>query len=218
MSSASDSTLAALYSSVEIGVNDFAHPAWSAAQPISIARYWSGEAAPVERHAEARAIWTTNALFVRFVCRQAEPLIINAAPDTQHKTSGLWERDVCEIFITPNEREPERYFEFEAAPTGEWLDLAIHQMPDARETDWDYQSGMKTAAHIAADTITIALRLPWHALGLTPQTNALYRANLFRCVGTGATRGYLAWQPTHTPEPLFHVPEAFGCIELQETK
>ncbi len=37
--------------------------------------------------------------------------------------------------------------------------------------------------------------------------------NLFRCIGVGNER-YLAWQPTGTPEPLFHVPEAFGWIQF----
>jgi hypothetical protein len=216
MNDFSNATFAAHHSSVEIGVNDLEHPAWSEAQAIHLTRYWSGESAPLERQAEACAIWTNSALLVRFVCRQAEPLIINAAPETQHKTSGLWERDVCEVFIAPNADTPERYFEFEAAPTGEWLDLAIHQMPDARETNWDYHSSMTTAAHIATGTVTIALRIPWHALNLTPRAGERYRANLFRCVGTGATRGYLAWQPTLTPEPSFHVPQAFGWLELRE--
>jgi hypothetical protein len=215
MNSIPSATLAAHHSSVEIDVNDLEHSAWREAQPVHLTRYWSGEAAPPQRQAAARAIWTTRALCVRFTCRQAEPLIINPEPDTRHKTRGLWERDVCEIFIAPDARTPERYFEFEAAPTGEWLDLAIHQMPDARETNWDYHSGMTTATRIEADTVTIALRIHWQALGLTPQTNTRYRANLFRCVGTGATRGYLAWQPTHTPEPGFHVPQAFGWLELR---
>ena len=41
-----------------------------------------------------------------------------------------------------------------------------------------------------------------------------WRANLFRCVGSGDTRGYLAWQPTRTPEPAFHLPAAFGWLKF----
>jgi hypothetical protein len=36
--------------------------------------------------------------------------------------------------------------------------------------------------------------------------------NLCRCVGEDPDRGYLAWRPTHTAEPNFHVPTAFGTI------
>lgn len=188
------------------------HAAWSQARPARLVHYWSGELAPRERHAEVRALWTANALFMRFDCQQHEPLVVNTEPQTAQKTMGLWERDVCEVFIAPNVNEPERYYEFEAAPTGEWLDLAIHQTPDKRETDWEYTSGMTTAARIDNERITIAIRIPFEALGRVPNVGDRWRTNLFRCVGSGETRGYLAWQPTRTEQPNFHVPDAFGWL------
>jgi hypothetical protein len=194
--------------------------AWEAAAAVPLTRYWSGEDAPPDRHAEARLLWSDAALSVRFVCRQTEELVISRHPQTERKTIGLWERDVCELFISPEARHPERYFEFEAAPTGEWLDLLVHQRPDVRETDWDFHSGMTVATQILPSVIKVAMRVPWEALGRVPQAGEEWRANLFRCVGAGATRGYLAWQPTLTDEPCFHVPTAFGWIrfEKQETE
>jgi hypothetical protein len=41
----------------------------------------------------------------------------------------------------------------------------------------------------------------------------VWRINLFRCVGVGDDR-YLAWQPTYTAEPSFHVPEVFGWLDF----
>jgi alpha-galactosidase len=117
---------------------------------------------------------------------------------------------VCEIFIAPDVTAPEHYFEFEAAPTGEWVDLAIQWKPEARETDLAYHSSMTTAARIGSDLVTIAMRIPWQALGRVPQAGERWRGNLFRCVGADPTRGYLAWRPTLTEEPNFHVPAAFG--------
>ncbi|MGH9959146.1 MAG: carbohydrate-binding family 9-like protein [Pyrinomonadaceae bacterium] len=35
---------------------------------------------------------------------------------------------------------------------------------------------------------------------------------MFRCVGTGKDRGYLAWQPTRTEQPNFHIPKVFGWL------
>ncbi|HEY0544838.1 MAG TPA: carbohydrate-binding family 9-like protein [Pyrinomonadaceae bacterium] len=198
----------------EIATHDFAHEAWRAARPVEVARYWSGEDAPFERHASARALWSEESLCVRFDCRQAEPLVVSDEPQTARKTIGLWERDVCEIFIAPDANEPRRYYEFEVAPTGEWLDLAIHQMPERRETDWEYSSGITTAASIEAGHITIVMRIPFEALGRTPHAGDAWRANLFRCIGSGEGRGYLAWQPTHTEKPDFHVPEVFGWLRF----
>jgi alpha-galactosidase len=200
---------------VEVEALDLDHAAWDGAAVLHITRYWSGEDAPAERHAEARLVWTDAALCVRFVCHQAEPLVLSDQPQREQKTIGLWERDVCEIFIAPDAAQPERYFEFEAAPTGEWLDLAIHWTPEARTTDWQFQSGMTAAARIREGQVTIAMRLPWKAFPRAPQAGDRWRTNLFRCVGAGQERGYLAWQPTLTEQPNFHVPQAFGWLRFE---
>lgn len=196
----------------EVAAGDFGNGAWARARPVGLARYWSGEEAPAGRRAEARLLWGESALVARFVCRQEEPLVVCAAPRLDRKTVGLWERDVCEIFVAPDASAPRRYFEFEAAPTGEWLDLAITLTDDGRETDWDYRSGMTAAARLEGQTLTVGMRVPWAALGGAPRPGESWRANLFRCVGADPARGYLAWRPTHTPEPGFHVPEKFGRL------
>jgi hypothetical protein len=189
---------------------------WRNAQEISIEKYWSGENAPVGRHARAQLLWSETALYVRFEANQTEPLIASVEPVLKTKTLGLWDRDVCEIFVAPETKEPRKYFEFEIAPTGEWIDLAIHQLPGRRETDFEYDSGMQTAARIENDKVWMAMKIEFKALGKTPEANEVWRGNLFRCVGAGETRGYLAWQPTETPQPGFHVPEAFGEFEFSK--
>jgi cellulose/xylan binding protein with CBM9 domain len=187
-------------------------PEWERAQVVRITRYWSGALAPVDRQAEARILWSSKALHLRFVGRQAEPLVVSATPQTATKTMGLWDRDVCEIFIAPDSNVVERYFEFEAAPNGEWLDVAIHWTPEKRESDWEFQSHMTTAAHVERDRITIGMRIPWNHWIHEPQRNERWRTNLFRCVGSDPGRGYLAWQPTRTKEAAFHVPQVFGWL------
>lgn len=200
-----------------IAVTEMDDAAWTSARPVVIERYWSGEAAPTGRQAEARLLWSEQALYVRFVYRQTEPPITSPRPQTRRKTIGLWERDVCELFIAPNALEPERYFEFEVAPTGEWLDLRIHYKPEEdRETDWEFHSGMEAAARVLAEQVTIMMRVPWKALGRRPLDNERWRGNLFRVCGSGDTRGYVAWRPTHTPEPNFHLPSAFGWIRFEK--
>ncbi len=196
-----------------VGVGDFDSAEWQRAEAVPITRYWSGEPAPAARHAEARLLRTDDALLVRFMCRQDEPLIINLTPQTEEKTIGLWDRDVCEIFVVPDGEEPDRYYEFEVAPTGEWLDLEIRHTSQGRETNFQFRSGMTVAAHVAEDGVRLAMRIPWEAFGRAPEReNEAWRANLLRCVGAGETRGYLAWRPTRTAIPDFHVPEVFGKL------
>jgi hypothetical protein len=198
--------------SADLNASDLQSPNWNSAAPVRIDRYWSGEPAPESRHAEARLLWSDKALHVRFVCPQAELLIVSDKPQTEKKTLGLWDRDVCEIFIAPDPHIVEKYLEFEVAPTGEWLDAAIDLTSGRRETDWEFHSHMTAAAKIERDRITIAMRIPWNHLIHKPQQGERWRVNLFRCVGKNPNRGYLSWQPTRTPEPLFHVPKVFGWL------
>ena len=206
-------TIKARYSESDLAVTQFDHVHWTQAQPIQIARHWCGEEAPASRHAEARIIWSDESLGIRFVCNQKEPLIVNSNPQLDQKTIGLWDRDVCEIFIAPDAANPNRYFEFEAAPTGEWVDLAVNLTPTERETDRAFYSGMTVAAGVALDQVTVSMRIPWSDSIPKPAIEDEWRVNLFRCVGTGIQR-YLAWQPTYAPEPNFHVPEAFGWLSF----
>jgi hypothetical protein len=206
-----NNTIRAVYSEIDLAVTEFDHPEWTGAQPIQIARYWSGEKAPASRHAEASIIWSHESLTVRFVANQNEPLIVSSEPQLTRKTIGLWDRDVCEVFIAPKADNPNRYFEFEAAPTGEWVDLAINLRSNERDTDQEFHSGMTTAATISDNRLTITIRIPWGESIRKPKRADEWRINLFRCIGTGNQR-YLAWQPTYTPEPNFHVPDAFGWL------
>ena len=202
----------AVYIGGSLDVADLDNEAWRHAESAPINRYWSGAPAPASRYAEARLLWSDKALHVRYVCNQAEPLIVGNEPQREKKTMGLWDRDVCEIFIAPDPDRVENYFELEAAPTGEWLDVAIEWTPRGRESDWEFHSHMITAAKIEADRVTITMRIPWSDSIPQPQPGDRWRVNLFRCVGKDPGRGYVAWQPTMTAQPSFHVPQVFGWL------
>jgi len=198
----------------DFAISELENKSWGKAKDILIDKYWSGENAPKNRQFKARLLWSDTALYVRFEANQKEPLIVSESANLTSKTRGLWDRDVCEIFLAPNKAEPRKYFEFEIAPNGEWIDLGIYQMPERRETDWDYESGMQSKSLIGKDKIWMAIKVEWKAFGKTPKAGDVWLGNIFRCVGKDPTRGYLAWSPTLTKEPSFHVPEKFGEFEF----
>ena len=198
------------YLKVDFPINQLDNKYWDKAKEVVVDKYWSGENAPVERQFKAKLLWSDTALYVRFEANQNETLIVNDKPNLTTKTRGLWDRDVCEIFLAPNKSEFRKYFEFEIAPTGEWIDLGIYQKPDERITDWDYKSDMKSFARIEKDKIWMTIKIEWKAFGATPKIGDVWLGNILRCVGKGETRGYLAWSPTLTKEASFHVPEKFG--------
>ena len=193
----------------------FDDAAWAVCQPVKIEHYWSGEAADASRHAEVRICWSDAALHARYVCEQHEPLVVAENPRTDVKTLGLWDRDVCEIYLAPDAEHRERYFEFEAAPTGEWVDLGIVVTPSGRETDWDYRSGMTTSAELRPGQLIVEIRIPWSEAIPKPEKGDVWGVNVFRCVGPEAPERYLAWRPTRTPEPNYHVPDAFGELSFE---
>jgi alpha-galactosidase len=143
-----------------------------------------------------------------------ESLVVSQSPQTGKKTIGLWERDVCEIFLAPDTDNTNRYFEFEGAPTGEWLDLAIQVTSTGRETDWEFRSEMTAVGRALKERVVVAMRIPWDDWIHKPNRGEKWRVNLFRCVGQGEERGYLTWRPTRTAQPNFHVPEAFGWLRF----
>jgi hypothetical protein len=208
-------TVIARHINQPINADDFENQIWEQCEPVQIDHYWSGEPARPTHHAEARVCWSDDALHVRFTGKQHEPLIVTDHPNTDKKTPGLWDRDVCEIFLAPDVSKPWRYFEFEAAPTGEWIDLGITVKPEGRETDWDFASGFTTAAKLEGERLLVGMKIPWSGSIPRPKSRDVWRVNLFRCVGPEAPERYLAWLPTRTPEPNFHVPEAFGSLHFE---
>lgn len=199
---------------VSIGALDDA--AWQRAKRVDVGTYWSAEAAPPGRHFQVRMLWSATALYIRFDATQSEPLVVSDQPDLTKKVRGLWNRDVCEIFLAPDRNDRNKYFEFEISPIGEWIDLGIEVTDKERLTNWEYRSGMTSAARIEKDRVVMAIKIPFAALGRTPKAGDVWLGNLFRCVGKGETRGYLAWQPTRTATPNFHVPAAFGAFHFAE--
>jgi hypothetical protein len=195
-------------------VTDVTNSSWKRADKISISTYWNGENAPAGRSFTARLLWSDTHLYVLFEAQQVEPLVISDNPVLTSKSMNLWDRDVCEIFLAPDRREPRKYFEFEVAPTGEWLDVALDLTSGKRVSNWNYDSEMEAAAKMNMDHVTLALRVPWTAFGKKPKAGEIWLGNLLRCIGKDPDRGYLAWSPTMTKEPAFHVPEKFGEFEF----
>ena len=197
-------------------VSELDNKHWRTAKEMTVSHYWSGRLAPAGRQFKARLLWSDTALYVRFEANRADPLVISERPDLSKKTLGLWDRDVCEIFLAPDKREPRKYLEFEIAPTGEWVDVALDVTTGERKSDWEYKSGMESAVKVEKDKIVMAIKIEWRAFGKTPRVGDVWLGNILRCVGKDPGRGYLAWSPTMTKNPNFHVPQKFGRFVFEK--
>jgi alpha-galactosidase len=206
---------------------DARHPApeWTNALPTTFNADWQGENADPRRQTEVRALWTPQAFYLRFACRYRELFVFDDS-DPNGRRDHLWDRDVAEAFLQPDPSPPHRYKEFEVSPNGMWIDLDIgppNEMPgndasgnSASAAPRNLQSGLTRSVWLNQEENiwTAEVAIPMKALIANFDPRALWRANFYRVEGRQEPRSYSAWQPTKTPQPNFHVPEAFGYLEF----
>jgi alpha-galactosidase len=209
----STTEIVAAYVAREISL-DAAHPSpeWKMTSSVNFCSDWQGKNPDPGRATLVRVLWSPATLYVRFDCHYRElHLFSDAAADGRR--DHLWDRDVAEVFLQPDPSRPRHYKEFEVSPNGMWIDLDISPAPRQ-----DLNSGMKRSVWLdEANHIWAAeLAIPMKSLIGQFDPAAVWRVNFFRIEGRKEPRAYLAWQPTHTPQPNFHVPDAFGHLRFTQ--
>jgi alpha-galactosidase len=208
-----DEIVAAYVDSVSL---DAAHPAeiWKSATPIVFSSDWQGQNADSGRETSVRVLWSGKYLYLRFECHYRE-LFTFEDSDPNGRRDHLWDRDVAEAFLQPDPSRERFYREFEISPNGMWIDLDI--FPGGRA---DLRSGLQRSVAVdeKSHTWTAELAIPMKSLTENFDPSAIWRVNFYRVEGKSEPRAYLAWQPTKTPQPNFHVPSAFGSLRFAGAK
>ena len=198
---------------------DARHPAaeWGHAAPATFNADWQGRNPDPARQTEVRLLWTPATLYLRFACRYRE-LFVFEDSESNGRRDHLWDRDVAEAFLQPDPSRPRYYKEFEVGPNGMWIDLDIAPRDVFPEGLSDLKSGLRRSVWLDPEQRTWAaeLAIPITALTANFDPEAVWRANFYRVEGPQEPRFYSAWQPTHTPQPNFHVPSAFGKLRFTE--
>jgi alpha-galactosidase len=211
----SSSEIVATYVDREIPL-DAANPApeWQSAAPISFSADWQGKNPDPQRETKVRVLWSQQSLYLRFECRYRE-LYVFEDSEPSGRRDHLWDRDVAEAFLQPDPSRERFYREFEVSPNGMWIDLDI--FPGGRA---DLKSGLQRSVHLdeKSRTWSAELAIPLSALTAHFDLSASWRANFYRAEGAREPRAYLAWQPTHSPQPNFHVPRAFGALRFAKAR
>jgi alpha-galactosidase len=186
--------------------------AWETAPPVRFHLDWQGKNADKQRETQVRLLWNDEFLFVRFDASYRS-ITVFADAEPSGRRDGLWERDVCEVFLQPRGSNPNCYKEIEVAPNGFWIDLEI-----APEEKRDLGSGLRRRVNIdeRAKQWHAVLALPAKSMVRRFEMPVIWRVNFFRVEGASEPRFYSAWRPTNTPKPNFHVPEAFGALVFTE--
>jgi hypothetical protein len=164
---------------------------------------------------EIRAFWTETNLYLLFKCPYTV-LNLFLPPNNAGPHVGLWDRDVVEMFFGYDWTNIRHYREFEIAPTGDWIDLAIDL--DRESYDHSWRSGWHTMARIdeARKVWYAAAQIPLASVSPQPvHEGTKWRGNLYRIDGLGADpqRHFMCWQPTCVQKrDANHVPEHFGTL------
>jgi alpha-galactosidase len=186
-------------------------PEWQSAAPVRFCADWQGERPDALRQTDVRVLWTPKTLYLRFECRYRE-LFVFEDSDANGRRDQLWDRDVAEAFLQPDPSRPRYYREFEVSPNGMWIDLDI--FPGGLN---DLKSGLTRSVWLDREkqTWSAELAIPMKSLTGSFDPAALWRVNFYRVEGAKEPRFYSAWRATRTPEPNFHVPEAFGKLRFE---
>jgi alpha-galactosidase len=181
---------------------------WDAARSLRFQADWQGNNADPQRETEVRLLWTPETLYLRFQAKY-RVITVFAEAEPNGRRDQLWDRDVAEVFLQPNESDRRRYKEFEISPNGMWIDLDI---APGEKHDLKSELRRRVTLDEASRTWIAELALPMKSLVERFDSAAKWRVNFFRVEGASEPRFYSAWQPTGTPAPNFHVPEAFGNL------
>jgi Carbohydrate family 9 binding domain-like len=188
---------------------------WKSAASASMDKDCSRQISYPKIKTEIRAFWTDRDIYFLFRCPYTVlNLFLPANNSAPHV--GLWDRDVVEMFLGDDWTNIRHYREFEMAPTGDWIDLAIDL--DRKSYDHSWRSGWQTMARTDEQRKIwyAAARIPLSAISSTRVGEGTkWRMNLYRIEGLGPDpqRHFLCWQPTcvQNRDPN-HVPEHFGTL------
>lgn len=194
-------------------------PIWQHARSAWIASDCSRKQDYPDLKTEVRGFWTETDLYLLFICPYRS-LNVFLPSQRDRPRRGLWDRDVVEMFLGDDWDDIRHYREFEVAPTGDWIDLAIDL--DRQRFDAEWRSGWKMVSRIDEDAKIwyAAGQIPLKAVSRKPVLpGTRWRANLYRIDGQGPDpeRRFMCWQPTCVAnrDPN-HVPEHFGTLVFAE--
>src|SRR5215469_17676170 len=111
-------------------------PTWSHVSLTWIEKDCTHQIGYAKLKTEVRGFWTDSDLYLLFICPYYE-LNLWLPPDNTKDRLKLWDRDVVEFFLGDDWANIRHYREFEVAPTGDWVDLAIDLDHDSYGADWN---------------------------------------------------------------------------------
>ena len=186
---------------------------WGKGGTAAIDRYWDGRSAPSKKGhhwmnlTSVRSIWNEQTVFFYFES-WFDSLNVNPEWSREAATEGLWNKDAVEVFLKPGTAP--YYFEIEVSPLGQWANMRIVEPRVEVDLEWNSDLELETLLSKQESIWRIFLGLSYESIWEEPpEVGTSWQGNLYRIAGKEPHRGYLAWRPTFTGQPDFHVPPSF---------
>ena len=189
---------------------------WGKCEAVAIDRYWDGMSALGEKGHHwmnltyVRSLWNEQVVYFYF---ESWFDSLNVNPEWSRETAieGLWNKDVVEVFLKPGAAPG--YFEIEVSPLGQWANMRIVEPRVEVDLEWNSDLELETLLSKQESIWRVFLGLPYKSIWEEPpEVGTSWRVNLYRIAGNEPHREYLAWRPTFTGQPDFHVPSSFGHL------
>lgn len=192
---------------------------WQGVKWVSFDHDWSGRRRFPEAETRVASFWTPTYLHFAFWCKYSR-LNTYEGEDPAKQRWELWDRDVVEVFVNPQPRRVNHYYEFEVAPNNQWIDLEIDLERDPfNDAAWDSHFEHATRVDSKNRVWTCEMRIPAGSMDVREmRPNAAWRVNFYRADGVGddTQRRLLCWSPVLGEKPNFHVPTRFGVLHFVE--
>jgi uncharacterized protein (DUF362 family) len=182
---------------------------WKRATPVTWTTDWSG--AKTGTTTRARFAWSSTALYALFELDNAGLFVDHGKPLGEERES-LFKEDCVEIFLGHDPADPKHYLEIELGPFGHYFDLEV-RLGTKHDTAWQSGARIATTQDAAGRRAVIEVALGAKEIVKLLHAGARLPLGLYRMEGR-SPRQYLAWSPTRTRKPNFHVPDAFGVLRL----
>lgn len=193
------------------GVNGLSDPKWEKSRILNIDQYpWKNEQHPYTPDVQVRLLHRGHTLYVRFDCWESEIRATYVTPNDPVC------RDSCvEFFFMPDVLD-NRYLSFEVNPLGTML-IGIGTGGNDIKYLSDDRAQFHIKTHMESGFWQVCYEIPEAFLRkyygeLTTQL----RGNFMKCADRSSTPHHGCWNRIETSYPMFHVPEFFGTILLQE--
>ena len=191
---------------------------WSAATRVSFDQAGFTRDPYPESETQVASRWTPKYLYLAFWCRY-QTLNVFQGEDPRKERWELWDKDVVESFIAPDPAQTFHYFEFEVAPTNQWVDLEINLKNKVfNDAKWNSNFEHATRVDAARHLWTSEWRIPVASLtgsGITPGGD--WRINFYRSDGAAPNRRAMSWGALPR-KGSFHQPDSFGILRFVNSR